>query len=64
MAKLTRGIGRGIVDGLTCMFSRPDHSGLVRMFETEYRKEYNFARKAGVNINDEFVKSFLATKSH
>lgn len=62
MSRLVRGIGRGIVDGLTCMMSRPEHtSGLVRMFEIEYNKEARCARRAGAHIDENFVRTFLST---
>ena len=64
MAKLTRGIGRGIVDGLNCLFVGSNNdTGLVRMFETEYSKEARFARRSGVQIDDNFVRSFLSMNS-
>jgi len=34
-------------------------TSLVRMFRVEYDKEYRWAKKAGVNINEDFVKQFL-----
>lgn len=62
MANLMSGFGNSIVNFLNFNRSRKDNSGLVRMFETEYRREYNWARKAGTEINDDFVRSFLAAR--
>jgi len=62
MSKLARSIGRGLIDGFACMVSRNDqNSGLVRMFEVEYNKEARFARKSGAHIDENFVRSFLAS---
>lgn len=64
MTRMTRGIGQGIVDGLLMVFGEKRTSGgLVRMFETEYSKEARFARRAGLVIDDNFVRSFLATQA-
>lgn len=62
MSKLVRSLGRSILDGINQSLSvNRDESGLVRMFEVEYHKEYRHARKAGAEVNDAFVRSFLAT---
>lgn len=58
MSKLIRSFGNSILDLITSS-KKPTNTGLVRMFETEYRKEYNCARRAGAEINDDFVKMFL-----
>lgn len=60
MTKLIRGFG----SSLSSFFigrSTNNSSGLVRMFETEYAKEARFARNAGCDIDDIYVKSFLAS---
>lgn len=43
-------------------FSRKDDSGLVRMFRIEYSNEYRHMEKMGCEINDTFVKQFLADR--
>lgn len=58
MNKMMRGVGNSIMNVLLGG-RKPDSSGLVRMFETEYAKEARFAKKAGAEINDTFVRSFL-----
>jgi hypothetical protein len=41
--------------------SRKDNdSGLVRLFRTEFSREYNYAMKHGVDINDQYVKTYLS----
>ena len=39
-------------------------SGLVRMFRTEYGKEYRMMKKNGFAINDKFVKQFLEDRKN
>lgn len=43
-------------------FNRKDDSGLVRMFRIEYANEYHHMEKMGCEINDSFVKQFLADR--
>ena len=46
--------------GLSRVFRKtPRESGLVRMFEVEYNKEYRNLRKHGVEVNNDFVRSYL-----
>lgn len=64
MARMANNIGKGIVDGLFHVFGQKKAtSGLVRMFETEYSSEARFARRAGVTIDDNYVRSFLSAHS-
>jgi hypothetical protein len=44
------------------MCFRDTESGLVRMFRTEYSKEYQHLRKQGTDIDDSFVRTFLELK--
>ena len=43
-------------------FNRKDDTGLVRMFRIEYANEYRHMEKMGCEINDSFVKQFLADR--
>ena len=43
-------------------FNTSNDSGLVRMFRIEYAKEYHLIKKMGCEINDSFVKQFLADR--
>ena len=43
-------------------FRRIDDTGLVRMFRVEYSNEYRLMEKMGCEINDSFVKQFLADR--
>ena len=43
-------------------FAEPKDTALTRMFRTEYGKEYYWMRKNGYEINDSFVKDFLAAR--
>ena len=45
-------------------FGKPKESGLTRMFQTEYGKEYYWMKKNGYEINDNFVKMFLADRKN
>lgn len=54
------GIGRLLVDNFFSNGKDPD--GIVRMFEVEYSKEYRNARRAGVQIDRQFVEEFLKTR--
>jgi hypothetical protein len=58
MSKLIDSIGKTILDGVTGMLFE-NRDGLVKLFETEYQKEYRHALKSGAVINDEFVRKFL-----
>lgn len=51
---------------LNCLngFRDTKETGLTRMFRTEYSKEYNWMQKNGCEINDDFVKQFLADRKH
>lgn len=39
--------------------SHRDRTGLVRMFEVEYSKEYKNARRNGVDITPKFVMEYF-----
>ena len=43
-------------------FNTSNDSGLVRMFRIEYANEYRHMEKMGCEINDSFVKQFLADR--
>ena len=43
-------------------FEDTKETGLVRMFRTEYSKEYNWLRKNGTTVNDQFVRTFLGMR--
>lgn len=47
--------------GMLSIFNhRATETPLVRMFRTEYHKEFTHAQKYGIAINDHFVNEFLA----
>ena len=50
-------LGKGFI-AVASVLQR-DESNLVRMFATEYNREYRNLVKDGVFISDEFVKKFL-----
>ena len=50
-------IGRGM---LSAFNPEKSETPLVTMFRTEFFKEYSHAKKYGVNVNERFVKEFLA----
>lgn len=52
------GIGRMFVDGLLKPY-RHNNDGIVRMFEVEYAKDYRAAKRAGVEIDRQFVEDFI-----
>ena len=52
--------GRAVVMAMNSFATH--ESGLVRMFRTEYGKEYRHLRSMGCEINDNFVKKFLETR--
>lgn len=54
------GIGKLLVNN---MFNSRNHkdNGIVRMFEVEYSKEARAAKRAGVEIDRQFVEEFLKT---
>lgn len=54
------GIGRLFVDGLLKPYKQ-NNDGIVRMFEVEYAKDYRAAKRAGVQIDRQFVEEFLKT---
>lgn len=37
-------------------------SGLVRMFRTEYAKEYRHMKKMGYEVDDAFVRTYLQSR--
>ncbi len=43
-------------------FGDSRESGLIRMFRTEYGKEYHWMKNNGYEINDSFVRTFLEVK--
>lgn len=43
-------------------FSDSRETGLMRMFRTEYGREYQWMKKNGVEVTDAFVKTFLADR--
>jgi len=45
-------------------FSSTKETGLTRMFRIEYGKEYEHLTKMGCEINDSFVKQFLADRKY
>lgn len=53
------GIGKILVDNI--FSNNNDRDGIVRMFEVEYAKDYRNARRAGVQIDRQFVEDFLKT---
>lgn len=62
MSKLVRSFGKSVLDGLFNTFRADPSTGLVRMFEVEYQREYKHAVRAGAEINDAFVKSYLSSQ--
>ena len=50
--------GKAIVHAMNG-FQDTKETGLVRMFRTEYSKEYNWLRKQGMTVSDQFVRRFL-----
>jgi hypothetical protein len=52
-------IGRTIIGQITGALFQNESKGLVRLFETEYQKDYRHAIKSGAVIDDEFVRQFL-----
>lgn len=53
--------GRVLYDAMNG-FADDRETGLVRMFRTEYNKEYSWMKKNGVAITEGFVKAFLAER--
>lgn len=53
--------GRALYDAMNG-FSDARETGLVRMFRTEYGREYHWMRKNGVPVTDSFVRTFLADR--
>jgi hypothetical protein len=50
--------GKAIVHAMNG-FNDSKETGLVRMFRTEYAREYYWLRKQGVAVNDQYVRRFL-----
>ena len=50
--------GRAIIGAMNG-FHDTRETGLVRMFRTEYSKEYYWMKKNGCEINDRTVRTFL-----
>lgn len=44
--------------------TREKDTGLVRLFHTEFNRDYRYAKKHGALINDQFVKTFLEENGH
>lgn len=59
MSKLVRSFGRSIIDGITGAFYNSEDKGLVRLFQTEYQRDYRHAIQYGATVNEEFVRKFL-----
>lgn len=60
MMKVARAIGMSFGR----MFCKDDlSSGLVRLFEVEYNREYRNLRKNGVEIDANFVRNYLRTST-
>lgn len=53
--------GKALFDAMNG-FGDSRETGLVRMFRTEYGREYHWMRKNGVAVTDNFVKTFLAER--
>ncbi len=53
--------GRAIMAAMNG-FHQPKETGLIRMFRTEYSKDYMWMKKNGYEINDNFVRTFLAAR--
>lgn len=54
--------GRMLYNALSGFHSSPE-TGLVRMFRTEYAKDYHWLKKQGCDINDKFVRTFLEMRT-
>ncbi len=54
------GISKLLVDNMFCSRNHND-SGIIRMFEVEYSKDYRAAKRAGVHIDRQYVEEFLKT---
>lgn len=49
--------------GLNRVFEKsPVDNGLVRLFETEYNREYRQLRRHGVEVNAQFVRDYLRSR--
>ena len=59
MSKLMGSIGKTIIDQIVGQMFQSNNTGLIRLFETEYQKDYRHAIKSGAVITDDFVRSFL-----
>jgi len=59
--KLAGALGQSLINAMSGP-SKTD-TPLVQMFRVEYGKEYLYARKNGVTVNNKFVKEFLANAS-
>lgn len=65
MSELVASIGKSIFVQILGPFFRPESQGLVRMFETEYQKDYRHAIKSGAIVDDQYVQNFLkSTRFH
>lgn len=53
--------GKAFIAALNGLASTKE-TGLTRMFRTEYGKEYYNLKKNGYEIDDDFVKQFLADR--
>lgn len=45
-------------------FHNESESGLVRMFRIEYAKEYRQMKRMGIQLDDAFVRQYLASQKH
>ena len=53
--------GRAVIHAMNG-FPDSRESGLMRMFRTEYSKDYQWMRKNGCEINDRVVRTFLESR--
>lgn len=44
------------------IFYEDTSDGLVRLFEVEYNNEYRFLKKNGIEIDSNFVRSYLDSR--
>ena len=53
--------GNAIVQAMNG-FNDTKETGLVRMFRTEYAREYYWLRRQGTTVNDQFVRKYLGLR--
>ena len=59
MTELVHSIGKSIFNGISGALFPTDEKGLVRLFQTEYQKDYRHAIQCGATVDEEFVRKFL-----